>query len=312
MQQEIVSVAPHVREALRYGQAVVALESALVTHGLPAPWNLETALSAEAVIRAREAVPATVAVREGRLLVGLSSDELEGLAHAQQPLKVSRNNLAAALGGSGWGGTTVSATIIAAHLAGVRVFATGGIGGVHRDATSTFDVSADLQELARTPLAVVCSGPKSILDIAATLEYLESLGVPLVGVGTDEVPGVLSRESGFHTPISVDTATQAADLARRHWALGLSSAVLYVVPPPANSALPREEADAATERALREAAEVNVRGPAATPWLLRRIAQLTQGRSVRANVALVEHNAAVAAELAVALSGSTRSGGLPS
>jgi pseudouridine-5'-phosphate glycosidase len=298
---DLVFVAPTVREALRYGQAVVALETALVTHGLPAPWNVETALAAEAAIRERDAVPATVAVHGGRLVIGLTADEIEQLAHVGDPLKVSRNNLAAALGGSGWGGTTVTATMVGATLAGIRVFATGGIGGVHRDAASTFDVSADLQELARAPIAVVCSGPKSILDTAATLEHLESLGVPVVGLGTDEVPGFLSRESGLAAPVSVDTAGHAAQLAQRHWALGLTSAVLFVVPPPEETALSRADLDAATERALREAASAHVRGPDATPWVLRRIAQLTQGRSVQANVALIRHNAALAADVAVAL-----------
>jgi pseudouridylate synthase len=292
-----------VREALRYGQGVVALESALVTHGLPRPWNLETAQSAENAVRGLEVVPATVAVHEGRLLVGLSAEELQALGHADDALKVSRNNLAATLGGSGWGGTTVSATLIAASLARIRVFATGGIGGVHRDAASTFDVSADLQELARSPLAVVCSGPKSILDAAATLEYLESFGVPVVGFGTDELPGFLSRESGIPLAISVDTAAQAAELAQRHWALGLSGAVLFVVPAPAETALPRKELDAATERALRDAARDGIRGAATTPWVLRRIAQLTQGRSVQANTSLIVHNASVAAQLAVPLAG---------
>jgi pseudouridine-5'-phosphate glycosidase len=299
----MLRVLPAVREALRYGQGVVALESALVTHGLPRPWNLETAQSAESAIRNREAVPATVAVHAGHVLVGLAAEDLQDLASTDDALKVSRNNLAAALGGSGWGGTTVSATIIAASLARIRVFATGGIGGVHRDAASTFDVSADLQELARNPLAVVCSGPKSILDAAATLEYLESFGVPVVGFRTDELPGFLGRDSGLPLAISVDTAAQGAELAQRHWALGLGSSVLFVVPVPESAALPRKELDLATERALRDAAREGIRGAAATPWVLRRLAQLTQGRSVQANTALIVNNASVAAQLAVALAG---------
>lgn len=299
----MLRVLPAVREALRYGQGVVALESALVTHGLPRPWNLETAQSAESAIRNREAVPATVAVHEGHLLVGLAAEDLQDLASTDDALKVSRNNLAAALGGSGWGGTTVSATLIAASLARIRVFATGGTGGVHRDAATTFDVSADLQELARNPLAVVCSGPKSILDAAATLEYLESFGVPVVGFRTDELPGFLSRESGLPLAISVDTAAQGAELAQRHWALGLGSSVLFLVPVPESAALPRKELDSATERALRDAAREGIRGAAATPWVLHRLAQLTQGRSVQANTALIVNNASVAAQLAVALAG---------
>jgi pseudouridine-5'-phosphate glycosidase len=296
-----VLVRGQIRGALDRGQPVVALESALVTHGLPRPWNLRAARAAEAAVRARRAFPATVAVRRHRLLVGLSGNEIEQLAQAEPAAKVSRHNLAAALLGGGWGGTTVSATMVAAALAGIRVVATGGIGGVHRGAATSFDISADLQELTRTPLAVVCSGPKSMLDVAATLEYLETLGVPVVGLGTDELPGFVSAESGLRVPLSVGTPLEAADLARRHWELGLGSAVVFVVPPPDDSALSREEADRAIDVALREAAGGGVDGPAATPWVLARIAELTGGRAVRANVALVEHNASVAAEIAMAL-----------
>ena len=295
-----------VRRALDRGEPVVALESALVTHGLPRPWNVHAALAAEAAIREQGAVPATVAVHEQRLLVGLSESEIEQLAHAEGAAKVSRHNLGGALLRHGWAGTTVSATMIAAARAGIRVFATGGIGGVHRGAASSFDISADLHELARTPLAVVCSGPKSILDVAATLEYLESLGVPVVGVGTDELPGFLSRDSGLRVPLSVGTPEEAADLVGRHWGLGLASAVLFVVPPPEERALGRREAHAAIEAALAEAAARGIHGPAATPWLLDRVAALTEGRAVVANVALVERNASVAAQIARSIAGDDR------
>jgi pseudouridine-5'-phosphate glycosidase len=298
-----LEVSDAVTEAIRYGQGVVALESALITHGLPLPWNLEAALGAEAAVRSAESMPATVAVRAGRLAVGLSEEEISELAHAQGPLKVSRQHLAAALGGSGWGGTTVSATMLAGALAGIGVFATGGIGGVHRGAGSTFDISADLEELARTSMAVVCSGPKSLLDAAATLEYLETRGVPVVGLGTEELPGFYSRESGLPLTASVDTPEQAAELVRRHRELGLPGAVLFVVPVPDEAALSRDEAEGAVVQALDGAAAAAIRGPAATPWVLARVAEITEGRSIRANVALIEHNAGLAGQLARALAG---------
>ncbi|MDQ3777591.1 MAG: pseudouridine-5'-phosphate glycosidase [Actinomycetota bacterium] len=302
---EAVLVRPDIRRALDRGQPAVALESALVTHGLPRPWNVRAARAAEAAVRGRGALPATVAVHRQRVIVGLSADEIEQLAYAERAAKVSRHNLAAAVLGGGWGGTTVSATLVASALAGIRVLATGGIGGVHRGAGTNFDISSDLPELARTPLAVVCSGPKSMLDVPATLEYLETLGVPVVGIGTDELPGFLTRKSGRRVPLSVDTPRQAAELARRHWELKLGSSVLFVVPPPADTALSRDEADGAIRVALAEAAEQGTHGAAATPWVLARVAELTGGRAVRANVALVEHNASVAAQIAIALAEGT-------
>jgi pseudouridine-5'-phosphate glycosidase len=279
---------------------VVALESTLISHGLPPPRNVEAARRAEAAVRGRGAVPATVAIRDGRILVGLASDELEALALATGPSKVSTRDLAAALGRPGWGGTTVSATMIVAQRAGIRVFATGGIGGVHRGGELSLDVSADLAELARTPVAVVCAGPKSILDVGRTLEVLESSGVPVVGWGTDEVAGFLSRSSGWPASARVDDAAAAAGLLARHWALGLCG-LLFCVPLPEHVALPRAAAESAIEAALREAEAAGIHGPATTPFVLARVAELTQGRSVAANLALIERNAGVAAEIAVAL-----------
>ena len=293
-------VARDVRHALRSGRAVVALESTLISHGLPAPHNLEVALASEAAVRAQGAVPATVAIHFGRLVVGLRRAELEELAEAEGVRKVSRHNLAAALGEPGWGATTVSATMIAAQQAGIRLFATGGIGGVHRGGERSFDISADLEELARTPVAVVCSGPKSILDARLTMEYLETRGVPVVGCGTDELPGFFARESGLPVPMSVGTPAGAAALARRHWDLGLGTGIVFVVPVPEAAALARVEAEGAIEQALAEADQAGIHGPAATPWVLRRVAELTEGRSLTANVALIEHNAEVAARIAVA------------
>jgi len=285
---------------------VVALESTLITHGLPPPRNLDAARSAEAAVRAGGAVPATVAISNGRILVGLSPDELEALAAAAGPAKVSTRDLAAALGRPGWSGTTVSATMIAAHLSGISVFATGGIGGVHRGGELSLDVSADLAELARTPVAVVCAGPKSILDVGRTLEVLESSGVPVVGWATDEVPGFFSRSSGWPTSARVDGAGDAAALLARQWALGLGG-VLFCVPLPEDEALPRDVAEGAIETALRDAEAAGVHGPASTPYVLGRVAELTGGRSVAANLALIEHNASVAAEIAMALSELSRS-----
>lgn len=294
-------LAPEVEAALATGQAVVALESTLITHGLRHPENLLAAERAEAAVRAGGAVPATVAIGGGAIRVGLARAELEDLARAGDAWKVTRQNLAAALGRDGWSGTTVSATMIAARLAGIEVFATGGIGGVHRGGERSMDVSADLEELARTPVAVVCAGPKSILDVPRTMEVLETRGVPVVGWGTDELPGFLSVGSGIGLTQRVDSAQQAAALVRRHRGLGLGAGILFCVPIPAHAALSRGETWAAIEQAEQEAAAAGVHGPRSTPWVLARLADLTDGRSVAANLALIENNARVAAELAAAL-----------
>jgi pseudouridine-5'-phosphate glycosidase len=293
-------IADDVADALAAGRPVVALESTLVTHGFVRPNNLRAAQAAEAAVRAGGAVPATVAIRGGRILVGLSSIELEELAVTDGALKASRQNLAHALGRDGWSGTTVAATMLAAHAAGIRFFATGGIGGVHRGGAQSFDISADLQELAKTPVAVISAGPKSILDARLTLEYLETLGVPVVGWGTDDLPGFFSSRSGERVPMRVDDAEGAAALCRRHWDLGLGSGLVFTVPPPPATALAGDEADAAIEQAIRDAEASGIHGPASTPWILTRVAELTEGRSVTSNVALIENNAAVAARIAEA------------
>ena len=290
-----------VAAALKAGQPVVALESTLITHGLPYPANLEAAGRAEAAVRAGGAVPATVAISGGAIRVGLDRIGLEELARAEGAWKVTRQNLATAVAREGWSGTTVSATMIAARLAGIEVFATGGIGGVHRGGERTMDVSADLEELARTAVAVVCAGPKSILDVPRTMEVLETRGVPVVGWGTDELPGFFSVGSGIALHQRVESRHQAAGLVRRQRALGLASGILFCVPIPAGAALPREEAEAAIAQAESEAEAAGVDGPRSTPWVLARVADLTAGRSVRANLALIENNARMAAELARAL-----------
>jgi pseudouridine-5'-phosphate glycosidase len=301
---ERLAIAPEVADAIRAGRAVVALESTLISHGLPWRRNLEVALAAETAVRSRGAVPATVAIYGGRLLVGVDRSGLEALAIAKpgSVAKASRPTLAAALAFGSWAATTVSATLIAAHAAGIDVFATGGIGGVHRGAlTATFDISSDLDELARTAMVVVCAGPKSILDVPATIEYLETRGVPVVALGQPEVPGFFARSSGVAAPATVDDAEEAARLASIHLGLGLGTSVLVCVPVPERDALPADQAREAIDRAVAEASDAHISGGALTPWLLARIAQLTDGASVRANVSLIVNNAATAARIAASL-----------
>ena len=303
---------PEVADALAAGRPVVALESTLISHGLPYPANLEVARASEAAVRAAGAVPATVAIHDGRLRVGLADADLEALATAPagSVVKAARPNLAAALDSEGWAATTVSATMIAAAATGIRVFATGGIGGVHRGAlggegrSPSLDISSDLEELARTPVAVVCAGPKAILDLPLTLEYLETRGVPVVAVGQDEMPGFYSRGSGVRAPASVADLAGAARLVEAHLGLGLGSGILVCVPVPEDAALSLEAARSAVDQATTEADAAGVHGPAVTPWLLARIAELTDGASLRANTALIENDAAFAGRLAVALAAS--------
>jgi pseudouridine-5'-phosphate glycosidase len=306
-------ISTEVAGALAMGRAVVALESTLISHGLPYPQNVEVAKASEAAVRDAGAVPATVAIHGGRLLVGL--DDIALLALAAAPAgsvrKAARPSLAAALTDGGWAATTVSATMIAAHAAGIRVFATGGIGGVHRGALgagrdgpaskATFDISSDLEELARTPMAVVCAGPKAILDVPATVEYLETRGVPVVAVGQQDVPGFYARSSGIAAPHSLPDVAAAARVVRAHLELGLGGAILVCVPVPAEEALPDDVAREAVETAIADAAAADIRGPALTPWLLSRIAEITAGASVTANTALIVNDARVAGEIAVRL-----------
>jgi pseudouridine-5'-phosphate glycosidase len=305
-------VAADVAEALASGTPVVALESTLISHGLPYPQNLEVATASEAAVRGSGAVPATVAVRDGSLLVGLDAAALEALATAPagSVRKAARPSLAVALAAGGWAATTVSATMIAAHAAGIRVFATGGIGGVHRGALAstagtrggsvppTLDISSDLDELGRTPMAVVCAGPKAILDVPATLEYLETRGVPVLTIGQTELPGFYARSAGVPSPHSAPDVEAAARIVATQLALGLGNAILVCVPAPADLALPDDVAKEAIERAVAEADAAHITGPALTPWLLARIAELSDGASVRANTSLIVNDARVAGELA--------------
>ena len=277
------------------------------------------ATAAEAAIRETGAVPATVALNAGRLLVGLddaTSSSRSATAPRGSVEKVSRRNLAAAIAGGGWGATTVAATMIACHAAGIRVFATGGIGGVHRGAlggaSPSFDISADLDELARTPVAVVCAGPKAILDVPLTIEYLETRGVPVVSIGIDEVPGFYARGSGIQAPSSVPDVAAAAAVIRAHEALGLASGLVICAPVPEDQALPDAVTREAVEQAIREADHTGIGGAALTPWLLARVAALTDGASVRANIALIVNNARVGGELAGELADRAAAAGEPS
>ena len=301
-------VAPEVAAALAAGRPVVALESTLISHGLPYPQNLEVASASEAAVRETTgAVPATVAVRDGRVLVGLDRAALEALATAPKGSvrKAARPSLAVALAEGGWAATTVSATMIAAHAAGIHTFATGGIGGVHLAGPggTSWDISSDLEELARTPVAVVCAGPKAILDVAATLEVLETRGVPVIAIGQPDLPGFFARSAGVRAPISVVDEAAAAALVATHLGLGLGSGILVCVPVPEAEALPEDVVRDAVAQAIADAEAQGIGGPALTPWLLSRIGELTDGASIRANTALIANYAAVAARLAVALAG---------
>jgi pseudouridine-5'-phosphate glycosidase len=293
-----LAVSPEVAAARAEGRPVVALESTLVTHGLPRPRNLETARLVEAEIRAAGAAPATIAVMDGRLCIGLEEDALERLATEEGVSKLSRADLAACLASGGTGATTVAATMIAAHLAGIAVFATGGIGGVHRGAEESFDISADLYELARTPVTVVAAGAKAILDLPKTLEVLETLGVPVIAYGQDAFPAFWSRDSGLPAPLRMDHPGRVADAHRLRAALGLSGGQLVANPIPAEHEIPAGRLAPLIAQATQEARARGVAGKAVTPCLLDRLVALTAGRSLEANVALVLNNARLAAAVA--------------
>ncbi len=298
---ELIQLSPEVAAAREAGRPIVALESTIIAHGMPWPQNLETAREVEDVIRAEGAVPATIAVIGGRIRVGLTNDELQQLAQSPDAMKLSRRDLPFAIATGRLGATTVAATMICAHLAGIEAFVTGRIGGVHRGGHESFDISADLQELARTPVAVVCAGAKSILDLGLTLEYLETHGVPVLSVGQDNFAAFFTPDSGLKADFRMDDAATQARFIRAKWALGLSGGVVLSNPVPAAQAMPREEIDAITAQALAEADSQGIQGKAVTPFLLARIKALTGGRSLATNIALVKHNAAVGARLARAL-----------
>ena len=292
---------PEVAAARAAGKPVVALESTIISHGMPYPQNVTMAQEVEHIIRSAGAVPATIAIIDGKICIGLGPEQLELLGTSPEAMKVSRRDLPFVLSTGRLGATTVAATMICARMAGIDVFVTGGIGGVHRGAETSFDISADLQELASTDVAVVCAGVKSILDIGLTLEYLETHGVPVISVGQDGFPAFFTRESGFKADFRLDTALEQANFIQTKWQLGLRGGVVVSNPVPSLFAMDQAEIDAITEQALREAGQQGVAGKAVTPFLLARIKELTAGRSLNTNIALVKHNAQVGAELAVAM-----------
>lgn len=296
-----LTYAPDVAAALREGRPVVALESTIITHGMPYPQNVETARLVEAEVRAAGAVPATIALMGGRIHIGLTEAELTALGQAQGVMKLSRADLAACLVQGTVGATTVAATMICAHLAGISVFATGGIGGVHRGAEDSFDISADLLELAATPVTVVAAGAKAILDLPKTLEVLETHGVPVIAYGQDEFPAFWSRASGLKAPLRIDSPAGIAAAHLMRGRLGLPGGQLVANPIPAQAEIPRAEIMPIVEAALAEAAAQGIAAKAVTPFLLQRIFELTTGKSLQANIALVLNNARLAASIAAEL-----------
>ena len=298
-----LSIAPEIQDALEHHLPIVALESTIISHGMPHPQNLEMARDVEALVRENGAVPATIAVMDGKIRVGLSAAQLERLATESGVLKVRRRDLGFALARGRTGATTVAATLLGAHRAGIRIFATGGLGGVHRGVEHTLDISADLPELAQTPVAVVCAGVKSILDIGRTLEYLETAGVPVLGFQTEDFPAFYTRSSGLKVAHRMESAAEVAALLREHWKLGLNSGVVIANPVPLESAMPEVEISSAIESALEVVSARGITGKDITPFLLGFIVQATGGRSLETNIALVKNNAVVAARVADALSG---------
>ena len=297
-----LDLAPEVAEALENGRPVVALESTIISHGMPYPKNVETAMLVEKTIRDNGAVPATIAVIGGRLKAGLSREEIEYLGKAGRAVaKASRRDLAALVAAGKDGATTVTTTMIIAHMAGIDIFATGGIGGVHRGAETTMDISADLEELGSTPVMVVCAGAKSILDLGLTLEYLETKGVPVIGYGTDELPAFYTRQSGFGVDYRADSPAQLASMFSAQKELGMKGGMLVTNPIPEEYAMDKAVIYAAIEQALRESVEQGVHGKETTPFLLARVVELTGGSSLESNIQLVLNNATLAAKTAVEL-----------
>ena len=297
-----VRIHPDVKTALAAGKAVVALESTIISHGMPYPQNVETAAAVEALIRTGGAVPATVAIMDGAFQIGLTEEQIERLGSSRDVTKASRRDIGFCMAEKRLAATTVATTMIGAHAAGIRVFATGGTGGVHRGYETSLDISADLPELGRTPVAVVSAGVKSILDIGRTLEYLETLGVPVITVGSDEFPAFFSRGSDHPSPLRLDTPESVAQALRAHWSLFGAGGVLVANPIPEEDAMDYREIEDMIERAVGEAESQGVVGKQVTPFLLSRVVELTGGASLTANIALVKNNARLATEISVALS----------
>lgn len=297
-----LSISPEVQEALKAGKPVVALESTIISHGMPYPQNVETALKVEQTIRENGAVPATIAIIGGQLKAGCTPEEIEYLGKkGQAVIKASRRDLPVLIARKADGATTVTTTMIIAAMAGIRVFATGGIGGVHRGAQQTFDISADLEELAQTPVMVVCAGAKSILDLGLTLEYLETKGVPVIGFGTEELPAFYTRHSGFKVDYRIDTPEELAAAFKAKIDCGLKGGMLVTNPIPEEFSMPKEVIDKAIDQALREMDEAGIHGKQCTPFLLAKVKDLTGGESLASNIQLVLNNARLAAKTAKAL-----------
>ena len=294
-----LDIKPEVAQALKEGRPVVALESTIISHGMPYPQNVETALNVERIVRENGAVPATIAIIGGRLKAGLTEEEIEYFGKKGQAIaKASRRDLSVLCARGEDGATTVATTMIIAHMAGIRVFATGGIGGVHRGAETTMDISADLEELAQTPVMVVCAGAKSILDLGLTLEYLETKGVPVLGYGTEELPAFYTRQSGFRVDYRMDSPKELADAWRTQNNMGLKGGMLVTNPIPQEFSMDKAVIDAAIEQALEECAEKGIHGKETTPFLLARVAEITGGDSLASNIRLVYNNAKLAAQIA--------------
>lgn len=302
MLEKYLDIKPEVKKALEEGKPVVALESTIISHGMPYPKNVETAKNVEQLLRDRGVMPATIAILDGRLKVGINDEELERLGKNDNVIKTSRRDIPFIVAKKLDGATTVATTMIIAALAGIKVFATGGIGGVHRGAQETFDISADLQELAHTNVAVVCAGAKSILDLGLTLEYLETNGVPVIGYGTDELPAFYTRKSGFNVDYRIDNAKDISDAIKAKWDLGLNGGLVIANPIPKEDEMDYDVITKAIEAALKEAEEKGIRGKESTPFLLAKVKEITGGDSLESNIKLVYNNAKLAANIALELS----------
>jgi len=301
MLEKYLDINPEVEKAIKEGKPVVALESTIISHGMPYPKNVETALETERIVRENGSIPATIAILKGRLKVGLTKEEIEYLGKGKDVIKTSRRDIPFIIAKGADGATTVASTMIIAALAGVKVFVTGGIGGVHRGAQETFDISADLQELANTNVAVVCAGAKSILDIGLTLEYLETFGVPVVGFGTEEMPAFYTRKSGFGVDYRVDTPEEVAKAIKTKWDLGLNGGMIIANPIPEEDQMDYDAINNAIESSLKEAMEKGIKGKETTPFLLAKVKEITGGDSLGSNIKLVYNNARVGSKIAFEL-----------
>ncbi len=301
MNNSYLEILPEILQALTHGKPIVALESTIISHGMPYPENIKTAKELECIVRENGAVPATIAILHGRMKVGLTDGDLEFLATSKEIGKASRRDIPYLISQKLHGATTVAATMIIAQLAGIKVFVTGGIGGVHRGASETFDISADLQELTKTNVAVVCAGPKAILDIGLTLEYLETHGVPVIGFKTNEMPAFYTRKSGFQVEIRLDSEKQIAELLKAKWELELQGGIVIVNPIPAKYEMDHAFINEVIEKALIQAKKLNITGKKITPFLLGAIKEITKGKSLASNIELVKNNAKVGSKIAVEL-----------